>query len=212
MRTFEQFLSENVAHGGVNIVFEAGMFALINKLEIIAKALREAGVEFEVVGGMAVNAHIARSHRSETFLTRDVDLLADRNDLSRITEAVKSIGYEAKKIMGGYALMRPGEGLGEGIHLLFVGEKSKSTQPLPHPPLRPETKELFGITIPVAPLQDLIQMKLNSFRPKDVVHLEILDDVGLISSEIEASLPALLLDRLRDARRQHAEGKPDVEG
>jgi hypothetical protein len=67
-----------------------------------------------------------------------------------------------------------------------------------------------NITIPVAPLVDLIQMKLNSLRPKDVIHLETLDDVGLITSAIERELPPALRARLKEARRQIADSKPDV--
>ena len=212
MRTFEQFVSESAGQGSVNIVFEAAMYLLINDLERIVKALRDAGVDFEVVGGVAVNAHIVALHRSRTFVTRDIDLLVDRNDLQRIAEAAESLGYRAKKMMGGYALIRPEQHLAEAVHLVFVGEKSKSTQPLPHPALHPEDKQLFGVAIPVAPLQDLVQMKLTALRPKDLIHLEILDEAGLISPIIERGLPPGLLERLKEARQQIAENQPDVEG
>jgi hypothetical protein len=54
--------------------------------------------------------------------------------------------------------------------------------------------------IPVAPVADLIRMKLTSYRLKDRVHVQDLDSVGLISKEIEAQLPPLLLDRLAEIR------------
>ena len=75
------------------------------------------------------------------------------------------------------------------MHLLFAGEKLKSTQPFPHPELNPEEKRLFDIAIPVAPLTDLLHMKLNSLRPKDLIHIEILDDVALITVAVEGQLP-----------------------
>lgn len=212
MRTFEQFVSESAQQGGVNIVFEAAMYSLIDDLERIVKALRDAGVHFEVVGGVAVNAHILAFHRSRSFVTRDIDLLVHRSDLQRIAEAAQSLGYHAKKMMGGYTLIRPEQDLAEAIHLIFVGEKSKSTQPLPHPALHPEDKDLFGTTIPVARLLDLVQMKLNSLRPKDLIHLETLDEAGLITPTLEGGLPAALQERLKEARRQIAENQPDVEG
>ena len=114
--------------------------------------------------------------------------------------------------MGGYTLIRPDQDLAEAVHLIFVGEKSKSTQPLPHPALHPEEMRLFGVAIPVAPLKDVLHMKLNSLRPKDLVHLETLDDVGLITPALERELPPTLQERLKEARRQIAENKPDVEG
>jgi hypothetical protein len=114
-------------------------------------------------------------------------------------------------MVGGYTLIRPEQNLAEAIHLIFAGEKSKSTQLSPHPALHPENKQLFDITIPVAPLVDLIQMKLNSLRPKDVIHLETLDDVGLITPVIERELSPVLQERLKEARKQIADSKPDVE-
>jgi hypothetical protein len=102
MKTFEEFLGESAEHGGVNVIFEAGMYSLSNDLEQIVTALQDAGVEFEIVGGVAVNAHIIALHRSRSFVTRDIDLLVHRSDLSRIAEASEPLGYQAKKMMGGH--------------------------------------------------------------------------------------------------------------
>ena len=75
---------------------------LVNDLEDIVKALQHAGVPFEVVGGVAVNAHILALHRSRSFVTRDTELLVNRGDLERIGKAAESLGYQAKKMMRGY--------------------------------------------------------------------------------------------------------------
>ena len=56
------------------------------------------------------------------------------------------------------------------------------------------------------------QMKLTSLRPKDLIHLEILDDLGLVAAAIEERLPSVLQDRLKEARKQIAASKPDIEG
>ena len=109
--------------------------------------------------------------------------------------------------MGGFMLARPNQSLKEAVHLLFVDEKPRPGHPLPNPPIQPEEKRVdeFGISIPVAPLRDLVQMKLNSFRPKDETHLEMLDQCGLITPEIENSLPDLLRDRLAQARSRYSD-------
>lgn len=54
-------------------------------------------------------------------------------------------------------------------------------------------------------------MKLNSFRPKDEAHLEILDTCGLITPSIEAGLPEGLKQRLAQARKRYTieESEPD---
>ncbi len=179
------------------------MYFLAEDLERILQVFREAGVPFEIIGGLAVNAHLmAAFQRSRSFLTRDIDFLVRRSDLDQIVHAATQAGYQAKKMMGGYALLLPGQQLSEAVHLLFAGEKPKSSYPIFNPQLRPEEKKLFGFVIPVAPLVDLLIFKLNSLRPKDLVHLEVLDEVGFITPEVEDQLPTELKSRLQDARTQ----------
>jgi hypothetical protein len=192
-------------------LYEHGMASLADDLERIVSVLNETGIAYEVIGGVAVNAHLMDRHRSRSFVTRDVDLLIRREDLDLVAVAGLAAGYEGRKIMGGYVLIRAGQDSEEAVHLVFSGERSKSNQPLPHPPLRPEIRNLFGLLAPVAPLSDLVRMKLTSFRPKDVAHLEILDEAGLITASVEDTLPAELKSRLEMARQQFAEGRPDVE-
>ena len=86
------------------------------------------------------------------------------------------------------------------------------TQPLSHPEVHSEEKHFLGLTIPVAPLKDLLRMKLSSLRPKDLVHIETLDEVGLITPAIEKQLDPALQERLKQARSRIAATKPDVEG
>jgi hypothetical protein len=211
MKSFDAFVAEEYP-GGVNLVFEAGMYSLANDLEQIVRALRDAGVNFEIVDGVAVNAHIFPEHRCRSFVTRDIDVLIDRSDLERAATAAEPLGYRARKTMGGYTLIRVGQKLAEAVNLLFVGEKSKSTQLIPHPHLHPEEKDFLGIVAPAAPLQDLLEMALSSFRPKDLVHLEILDESGLITPALEDNLSLALRERLIEARKRSAEDKPDIEG
>jgi hypothetical protein len=182
------------------------MYSLLDDLERIVTVLRDAGIAFEVIGGVAVNAHILAVHRSRSFVTRDIDLLVQRHDLPRLVAAAESAGYAGRKIMGGFMLIRPGQQPEEAVHLLFVGEKARSSHPLPNPAIHPEEKHLppSGLFIPVAGLRDLVQMKLNSFRPKDEAHLEILDKCGLITPSIESDLPETLSERLAQARKRYS--------
>jgi len=52
----------------------------------------------------------------------------------------------------------------------------------------------------IAPVADLVKMKLTSFRDKDRVHVRDMDGVGLITPEIEAGLPEPLRQRLAEVR------------
>ncbi len=200
----KSFVPETIQEQGhVHVLFEQGMYFLAEDLERILQVFREAGVPFEVIGGLAVNAHLmAAFQRSRSFLTRDIDFLVRRSDLDQIVRSASEAGYQAKKMIGGYALLLPGQQLSEAVHLLFAGEKPKSSYPVFNPQIHPEEKELFGFSIPVAPLIDLLIFKLNSLRPKDLVHLEVLDEVGFITSEVENGLPIELKNRLQEVRKQ----------
>jgi hypothetical protein len=93
MRSFDAFLAESAGYaGGVSLLFEAGMYSLTNDLEKTVKALRQSKVNFEIVGGAAVNAHIFLRHRSRSFVTRDIDVLIHRDDLERAAKAAEPLG------------------------------------------------------------------------------------------------------------------------
>ncbi len=203
MKSFEDFVADSAQAGHVSLIFEQGMYFVAEDLEKLLKLFEEARAPFEVIGGVAVNAHLfAAAQRSRSFVTRDIDVLMHRSDLDRIRQVANQRGYEAKRMIDGYALIGEGLHISEAIHILFVGEKPKSSYPAFNPLLDPQLMVLFGLTVPVAPLRDLLILKLNSLRPKDVVHLEILDEVGFITKEIETGLPSELRERLTLARKQ----------
>ena len=108
-------------------------------------------------------------------------------------------------------LIRPGQRSPKRFISFLPARQSKSIQPLPSPSDPPRrNSNCSNCSVPVAPLPDLVQMKLNSFRPKDFVHLETLDVAGLISLEIEA-ISAGISQRLREAREQFERDEPDGE-
>jgi hypothetical protein len=214
MKTFQEVILEATRlHGGVNLLFEQGMYSLIDDLERIVTVLRDAKLPFEVIGGVAVNAHILAVHRSRSFVTRAVHLLVHRHDLQNIISTAETAGYAGRKIIGGFMLIRHGQQPEEAVHLSFVGEKARSSHPLPNPDIRPDAKPLpeFGVSVPVARLPELVQMKLNSFRPKDETHLEILDQCGLITPSIESALPDVLKERSAQARTRYSLNHLEVE-
>ena len=153
-----------------------------------------------------VNAHLmAAARRSRSFLTRDIDALLEQRDLDSLLRAAQEAGYTAKRIIGGYALLRPYQHLSETVHLLFAGEKPKSSYPVTNPELAPEDKTTVRIDHAGSPLKDLLILKLNSLWPKDVVHIQVLDEVGFITPGIERQLPEAILERLKSARHRFGE-------
>ena len=68
----------------------------------------------------------------------------------------------------------------------------------PVPDFSPPATTAEGVLL--APVADLVRMKLTSYRLKDKVHIQDLDAVGLITPEVEAALPETLRARLREVR------------
>ena len=54
----------------------------------------------------------------------------------------------------------------------------------------------------LAPVANLVRMKLTSFRLRDRVHLKDMDAMGLITPQIEAQSPQALRERFRKVRAE----------
>ncbi len=176
MLTLEQFLRDTATKGGaINLMFEERLFGLVEILHKVADMFTAEGIPYEMIGGMAVAAHIERVDRDQVMLTRDVDLMIDRSEH----------GDEKKAI--------------RGVHLLFSSEKVRPNQ-TPNPPLAPERITIYGKEVSIIPVGDLVRMKLNSYRDKDRVHVRAMDAVGLITPDVERALPADLHSRLQHVR------------
>jgi predicted nucleotidyltransferase len=60
---------------------------LVTELHAITAALHAAGVQYAIVGGLAVTMHGA------VRTTKDIDLLVNEQDISRILEILRPLGY-----------------------------------------------------------------------------------------------------------------------
>src|SRR5260370_29618618 len=88
MLTLEQFLRDTATRGGaINLMFEERLFGLVEILHKVTDMFTAEGIPYEVIGGMAVAAHIEQVDRDQIMLTRDVDIMIDRSDLERVKEA-----------------------------------------------------------------------------------------------------------------------------
>jgi hypothetical protein len=192
--TFEQFLQQAAKKGeAVNLMFEERLFGLVEILHKVADMFTAEGIPYEVIGGMAVAAHIEQMDRDQIMLTRDVDIMIDRSDLERVQEAAPRHGLDMLLYGDEKKAIR-------GVRLLFSGEKVKPDQ-APNPRLAPERITVHGGEVSVIPVIDLVRMKLNSYRDKDRVHVRGMDAVGLITPEVERALPAELGSRLQHIRQ-----------
>ena len=82
----------------------------------------------------------------------------------------------------------------DAVHILWAGEKAVPDAIEATPELTgTETAEGFALI----PLEDLLRMKLTSFRDKDRMHLRDLAGVGLVDESWLLRFPAALAERLR---------------
>jgi hypothetical protein len=171
------------------------------RLERAAEALRQAGVDYAVVGGNAVAAWVSRVDESAVRNTRDVDILLRREDLALAREALEAVGFVHRRVasLGKAASMDvfldgPDAKVRDAVHVLWAGEKAVPDAIEATPELS-ETEKGDGFQL--VPLADLVRMKLISFRDKDRMHLRDLIAVGLVDESWPLRFPAGLAARLQ---------------
>jgi hypothetical protein len=171
---------------------------LFERIQQLHSLLTAAGVPYRIVGGMAVFIHVFERDPLRARLTSDVDAAVSREYLPSIIKAAQNAGWLYRHTAGVDMLTDAANPRARSaVHLLFLNEK-----------VRPEYAETVPASPPdqtsegilVAPVADLVRMKLTSYRLKDRVHIQDLDSVGLIGQEIEAQLPQMLQDRLAEIR------------
>jgi hypothetical protein len=167
-------------------------------MQSVGDALRKAGIPYKVIGGMAVFIHVDALDSEKARLTNDIDIAVHRADIDKIRRAVEPYGYAFRHVAGVDMIVQAAKPRAAGsVHLVFMNEKVRPEYVEPVPTTEPvETRE--GVFI--APVADLVKMKLTSFRLKDKVHIQDLDGVGLITPEIERGLSPVLQERLAEVR------------
>jgi hypothetical protein len=172
---------------------------LFEKVKRLHAALSDAGLPYRVIGGVAVFFQVFERDPGKARMTQDVDVAVNRADLTKIAAAAERHGFQYRHAAGLDMLVDAAHPRAStAIHLIFVCEKVRPEYLEPVPDFSEPTLTEEGV--PLAPVADLVRMKLTSFRMKDRVHIQDLDSVGLITPEIEASLSEPLRARLAEAR------------
>jgi hypothetical protein len=180
---------------------EKGIDDVRQRLERAVMALAKFGVRYAVAGESAVAAWVSRVDESAVRNTRDVDILLRREDAEKAREALEAAGFVHRRIasLGKAGAMDvfldgPDAKVRVAVHVLWAGEK-------PVPDAIENTPELHetesGEGFALVPLQDLVRMKLISFRDKDRMHLRDLLSVGLIDESWTRRFPEELASRLQ---------------
>jgi hypothetical protein len=148
------------------------------RLERTSRCLNKAGVPYAIIGGNAVAAWVSTVDPGAVRNTRDVDILLRREDFPQAVTAMATEGF-VNETAGNVTLFLDGpDGLpSQGVHVLWANEKVRPTYDSPTPTVN-AYRVLEGMRI--VELEDLVRMKLNSFRLKDQVHLQDFMSVGLV--------------------------------
>jgi hypothetical protein len=132
-------------------------------------------------------------------MTRDIDMAVDRHDLDRIANAVRPFGFEYRHVAGVDMLADGAKpSARSSVRLVMVREKVRPEYPEAVPDFSPPVETREGVLL--APVADLVRMKLTSYRLKDRVHIQDMDGAGLIAAEVEGALPSELRRRLAEIR------------
>jgi hypothetical protein len=182
----------------VNTFFEERVEDLFNLAGVVEKAFASAGLDYRVVGGLAAYLYIEEREPDAGRLTKDIDIVVRREDLEAIAKAVAPFGLEHRHAAGVDMLVQTGSpSARRAVHMIFGGEKVRPEYSAPVPELG-QYRSVRGIRL--VPLTDLVRMKLTSFRAKDEAHINDLDEIGLITPEMEADLSPAQRQRLVQAR------------
>ncbi len=140
---------------------------------------------------MAVFFQVSERDPNAARLTRDVDVAIDRNDIQRIARAAEDFGFRYQHAAGVDMLVDAKQPTRSAVHLVFVVGFTEPT--------------ITAEGILLAPISDLVRMKLTSFRLRDKTHVIDMDSVGLITPEIEAAMSDPLRRRLQQVREEEAQ-------
>jgi hypothetical protein len=167
-----------------------------DRLRRAAAALEHHNIPYAVIGGNAVATWVARVDEAAVRNTQDVDILLQRADLEAAKAALAKAGFVYRQVKGiDMFLDGPRAKARDAVQVIFAGEKVRSTDAVPAPNV---SDSEATADFRVVAFEQLVRMKLTSFRRKDQVHLLDMIDVGLLDDSWLPRLPAELAARLRE--------------
>lgn len=165
----------------VNEHYEKHVEQLIKVAARFATALSDGGIDYRIVGGLAVYLHVNAIDPIAARLTRDIDTAVRRIDVEKISHILKP-GLDYRHVAGVDMLVDARAPKARtAVHLVFVEEKvhPEYVEPVPKFSVAANIDGLL-----VAPVADLVRMKLTSFHLKDRVHIQDMD--GWTSSPLKS--------------------------
>lgn len=168
------------------------------RLERVAKALDAANIPYAVVGGNAVQIWVAQVDEAAVRNTRDVDIILDRDRLDDAIAALEPAGFayrHVKSVDMFLDLREEPPKARDAVHVVFAGEKVRPDYAEPVPTLEGAQRPQGFATLA---LEDLVRMKLTSFRRKDQVHLLDMIELEIINEDWPARFKPEIAERLQE--------------
>ena len=172
-----------------------------DRLRRVVRALNAANVPYAIVGGNAVQHWVSQVDESVVRNTRDVDIVLNESDLERAKSALETEGFVFRHSAGETMFLDgPDAKARDAVQVVFAGKKVRSEYPAPVPEI--DKYEVIGNDARTLPFDQLVKMKLTSYRRKDQVHLLDMISIGLLDEswldrlapELRARLEELLND------------------
>lgn len=165
-----------------------------DRLRRVVRALNNAKIPYAIIGGNAVQHWVAQVDESVVRNTRDVDIILNESDLEAAIAALESEGFIYRRSLGiTMFLDGPNAKARDAVHVLFAGQKVREEYSEPVPEI--DQYELIE-DARTLPLEQLVKMKLTSFRDKDRVHIRDMISIGLIDESWLDRMPHQLRIRL----------------
>jgi hypothetical protein len=182
----------------VNTFFGKRVEQLFDLAHVVELAFQSANLDYRVIGGLATYLYVEESQPDAGRLTKDIDIAVRREDLSAIAQAAEPFGLQYRHVAGVDMLIQKDHpSARRAVHMIFTGEKVREEYSEATPDFG-AFRVIDGIRL--APVLDLVKMKLSSFRLKDQMHLKDLDEAGLITAETESALSPTHIERLAAVR------------
>jgi hypothetical protein len=166
-----------------------------DRLNRVTGALNRAGVPYAVIGGNAVQHWVSQVDESVVRNTRDVDIILNRHELPLAIAALEPAGFLFRAAAGGSMFLDgPHAKARDAVHVIFAGEKVRAEYAEPVPQI--DQYALMGEARTLK-LEDLVRMKLTSYRDKDRVHVRDMISIGMIDESWLELYSPVLRDRLQ---------------
>ncbi|HMG75099.1 MAG TPA: nucleotidyltransferase [Pyrinomonadaceae bacterium] len=199
---FQEIVSSPTAAFDEGLRFFAGKGMLNTTLERIARTLENRGIDYVVIGAVALNQHGYRR------FTEDIDLLLTKEGLTRFHEELVGLGYRPA-FEGSRKQFRAAEG-NVRVEIVTTGEYPGDGLPKPvrFPDPADVAIEIDGIK--TITLEKLVELKLASgmsapHRLKDLADVQELIKVKQLGPEFANTIDPSVRDKFMELQRAVSE-------